>query len=84
MWRDTGLKPKFFFMDARALMGMFIFALHWSKITFYISSGTVVFFYVVSYLGFTPKSLLMCLRSVIFGRIRQSKDDYHALRRAHL
>jgi len=54
MWRDTGLTPRFFFVDSRILFPLFVFFLHVSKITFYIAIIGVVIFWVMGRYGWTP------------------------------
>jgi intracellular multiplication protein IcmT len=57
MWRDTGLSPQFFVVDARILFPLFVFFMHISKITFYIALSGILVFWIMGRFGWTPQVL---------------------------
>lgn len=74
MWSYTAPFPKFFFVDARAILPLSVFMLHWSYETFYFALIGVVFFAVVLYFGYSPSSFVSMVIVKLYGGNRQLSD----------
>ena len=81
MWSYTAPYPKLFLIDARAILPLAIWALHWSWITFYIALAGIVFFSVVLYFGYSPGTILSLVLVKLYGGNRQLSDHMVTRRR---
>lgn len=59
LWRDTGLTPKIFILDARAVFPVAIWLFHWTWWTGMIAGAGVIGLYLVQRTGMSP---MACLR----------------------
>ena len=57
MWRDTGGHPQIFFVNARIMFPIAIWALHMSKATLVIAVAGVVFFWLLERHGYEIRVL---------------------------
>ena len=67
IWRDTGLSPKLFMLDASAIFPLAIFFLHWAWWTFLLSMVSVVILYLVSRTGMNTIACFRTLRHSLVG-----------------
>jgi intracellular multiplication protein IcmT len=72
-WCHTALRPKFFFLDARAIFPLGLWLLHWAWWTFSIALVSVALLIALERLGL-PLSFAWCrLRALLVGPTRPSK-----------
>lgn len=79
MWRNSGLAPSFFGLDARCLLPMMVFFVHISLFTFCFALVFVVFFAFLVYRGFTITTAGLYFRSWLVGT-RRSADLFYEQR----
>jgi intracellular multiplication protein IcmT len=70
MWRNTMLPVRLYIMDARALVPVLIFLLHWRWATFYLAGGGIAVFTVLEWFGLTFPAAIRTIRRMIVGRLR--------------
>lgn len=81
MWRDTARPVRIGFLDARAAAGAFIWLLHMSWFTFWLSVIIAAGFVVLGHFGVTPPAFLRSLRLVLAGSERPCFSLYQERRR---
>ena len=82
MWRNTALRPRFFFMDANALGPFFVWALHMSWWTFYVAVVGCGFFFLMMRYDITPVTFFRILRCKLVGPYRPVTDRTNFRRRS--
>ncbi len=73
LWRDTGITPKFFILDARVIFPICLWLFHWAFWTLYVALVSILILYLVQRTGMTP---LACLRSIqvsLLGKRRETR-----------
>ena len=70
MWRNTMLPVRLYLVDARALIPVMIFVLHWRVSTLYVAAGGIAIFAVLEWFGLTFRSAIRTIRRLIVGRLR--------------
>lgn len=75
LWRDTGLTPKLFILDARALFPLALWLFHWAWWTAGIAAGAILVLYLVQRTGMSPMACFRALRVVIVGRRRETRNN---------
>ena len=75
-WRDTGRPIRFFFLDARALFGLLIWAGHMTWETFVVAIISVLLFIFFEFLGLTPIVALRTLKTHMISRNRSLENIY--------
>lgn len=70
MWRATALPVKIGFLDARVCLPVLIWIVYWSWITFFIAIISIIFFSIVSFLGFNIPSMFRYIRRLLCGSLR--------------
>lgn len=81
MWRDTARPVRIGFVDARAAAGAFVWLLHMSWPTFWLSLAVAGLFAVLGHFGVAPPAFLRSLRLVMAGEVRPSISLYQERRR---
>lgn len=75
LWRDTGLAPKIFILDARVVFPLGLWLFHWSWWTAGIAAGAILVLYLVQRTGMSPMACFRALRVVIVGRRRETRNN---------
>ena len=75
MWRDTGLTPRFFFIDAKSLFPMSCWCFHMTYFTFVIAFIGCAFFIILERLQITPMIAFRMLRCRLIGKYRTIEDS---------
>ena len=75
MWRYTMSPFRLFVIDARALVPLMIFLVHWSLLTLKIAGVGVLIFAGVEYAGVRFTAAFRIIRGWIFGPIRPARRD---------
>jgi len=70
MWRNTMLLVRIFGVDARALIPVFIFILHWSKWTLYSAIAGCILFAILEWCGLTYPAAVRLVRRFVVGPTR--------------
>ena len=70
MWRNTMRPVGIIIADARALIPVFVFILHWSKWTLYVSIAGCIVFATCEWCGLTYAAAVRLVLRLIVGRIR--------------
>ncbi len=73
LWRDTGLSPKIFIMDARAIFPLALWLFHWAWWTFTIAVVGIVLLYMVQCTGMTPMACFRAIRLACLGKRRETR-----------
>ena len=71
LWRDTGLTPKIFILDARAIFPLALWLFHWSWWTAAIACLGIVALFFVQRSGMSPLACLRAIRTAFMGRRRE-------------
>jgi intracellular multiplication protein IcmT len=82
MWRNTQLPVRIFVADARALIPVLVFILHWSWWTFYVAIVGCIVFAVLEWLGLTYPAAVRLLRRLIIGPVRPAVPSWKKRRLA--
>lgn len=82
MWRNTQLPVRIFVADARALIPVLAFIVHWSWWTFYVAIAGCIGFGVLEWLGLTYPAAVRLLRRLIVGRVRPAVPSWKKRRLA--
>lgn len=69
-WRDTGLRPRFFIVDAYILPPILALMFHPSAVTVAILFLTATFFYLIERKGYDLPVTLRSIRSLVIGKSR--------------
>lgn len=83
MWSDTAQIPRLFgSVDARVFVLFFIWALHMSWTTFYISAGSIAVFSVLPYFGLSLTDVSRLIKQKISGKhLRSGEQSWSYVRR---
>ena len=81
-WRDTARPVRFFFLDARVLCGMLVWAFHMCMETFVLAICSIVIFAIIEFFGLTPGAALRTIKTWILGSERLTENYYFQRRRA--
>lgn len=81
MWRDTARPVRIGFLDARAAAGTFVWLLHMSWPTFWLSLFLAAGFVALGHFGITPPAFLRSLRFALAGSERPCFSLYQERRR---
>ena len=73
LWRDTGLTPKIFILDARAIFPLALWLFHWSWWTAAIACLGIVAVFFVPRSGMSPLACLRAIRTAFMGRRRETR-----------
>lgn len=74
LWRDTGLTPKIFILDARAIFPFGIWLFHWAWWTGIIAASGVIALYLVQRTGMSPMACLRAIRVKLLGSLRETRQ----------
>lgn len=74
LWRDTGLAPKLFIVDARAIYPLALWLFHWSWWTAGIAFLGIIVLYLVQRTGMTPLACFRTLRVALMGKRRETRS----------
>jgi intracellular multiplication protein IcmT len=75
LWRDTGIAPKIFILDARAVFPLALWLFHWSWTTFGVALGCIVILYLVQRTGMSPPACFRALRVAFMGKRRETRNN---------
>lgn len=67
IWRNSAIFPKLFFLDARAIFPIFLFALHWAKWTFALSVVCIAILVILEKRGLTVSVALRFLKMYLLN-----------------
>lgn len=73
LWRDTGLTPKIFMIDARAIFPITLWLFHWAWWTAAIAAICILVLFLVQRTGMTPMACLRALRVAYMGGRRETR-----------
>lgn len=73
LWRDTGLSPKLFILDARAVFPIALWLFHWAWWTAIIATLCMIALYLVQRTGMTPLACFRALRVAMMGKRRETR-----------
>ena len=73
LWRDTGIAPKIFILDARAIFPLALWLFHWAYWTACVAGIAIVILYLVQRTGMTPLACVRALRVAFMGRRRETR-----------
>lgn len=71
-WRDSARSPRFFLIDARAALPVFIFLMHIRPWTAILAVVSMVFFGILEKFGFTVPKFWLWFRCFISGPRKMS------------
>lgn len=75
LWRDTGLAPKIFILDARAIFPLALWIFHWAYWTAGIAAAGVILLYLVQRTGMSPLACFRAIRVAFIGRRRETGSN---------
>jgi intracellular multiplication protein IcmT len=75
LWRDTGITPKIFILDARAAFPLALWLFHWSWLTFGAALACIVILYLVQRTGMSPLACFRALRLAFMGKRRETRNN---------
>ena len=75
LWRDTGLAPKIFILDARAVFPLALWLFHWSWWTAGIALTCIVLLYLVQRTGMSPMACVRAIRVALLGKRRETRSN---------
>jgi hypothetical protein len=81
-WAYSALKAKFWKFDARILIPIGLFFLHWSSYTLALALCSIMFFYILDYFGLSLETFFYRFRAILVGPIRASEEIERLRRRA--
>lgn len=70
MWRSTMMPVRLYLVDARALIPVMIFMLHWRLSTLYLAAAGIALFTVLEWFGLTFPAARRTIRRMLVGRVR--------------
>ena len=70
MWRNTMRPVRLYAIDARALIPIMLFLLHWRLSTLYFAAAGIALFVVLEWFGLTFPAAVRTIRRCIVGRVR--------------
>lgn len=82
MWRNTMLPVRVYVVDARALVPVMIFVLHWRLSTLYIAAAGIAVFAVLEWFGLTFPAAIRTVRRLAVGRLRPAVPTWNKRRYA--
>lgn len=75
LWRDTGIAPKVFILDARAIFPLALWLFHWSYWTAAIAAVGVLVLYMVQRTGMSPLACCRAIRVAYLGGRRETRNN---------
>lgn len=75
LWRDTGLTPKIFMIDARAVFPIFLWLFHWAWWTATIAAISILVLFLVQRTGMSPMGCVRALRVTYMGKRRETRNN---------
>ncbi len=75
LWRDTGIAPKIFILDARAIFPLALWLFHWAYWTAGIAVAGMLILYLVQRTGMSPLACCRALRVAYLGRRRETRSN---------
>lgn len=81
LWRDTGIAPKIFILDARAIFPLALWLFHWAWWTAGIAAGAMLILYLVQRTGMSPLACCRALRVTFLGRRRETRSNENQWRK---
>ena len=75
LWRDTGIAPKIFILDARAIFPLALWLFHWSYWTAAIAAVGVLILYMVQRTGMSPLACCRAIRVAYLGGRRETRNN---------
>ncbi len=82
MWRNTMMPVRIYVVDARALIPVMIFMLHWRLGTLYLAGAGIALFTVLEWFGLTFPAGRRTIRRLLVGRIRPAIPSWKKRRYA--
>lgn len=73
-WRNTQKPVRFFFLDARGLLGFLLFLFHARDWTFIVAAFLILFFWFLERKGLTFEASIRAFRSWILGATRPANS----------
>ena len=75
LWRDTGIPPKIFILDARAVFPLGLWLFHWAWWTGAIAGACVVVLFLVQRTGMSPMACFRAIRVSFMGKRRETRNN---------
>jgi intracellular multiplication protein IcmT len=75
LWRDTGIAPKIFILDARAVFPLALWLFHWAWWTAGIAVTAMLVLYLVQRTGMSPLACCRALRVAFLGGRRETRNN---------
>ncbi len=72
-WRDSARTPRFFMVDAYAVLPLFLFLLHIRYWTFGIAVTACLFFAILERFGYKIPVFMRVIRTTLSGKNRYSR-----------
>lgn len=76
MWRNTMLPVRILVVDARALVPVMIFVVHWRLSTLYFALAGIVVFAALEWFGLTFPAAIRTIRRLAVGRLRPAVPSW--------
>ncbi len=70
MWRNTMVPVRLYIVDARALIPVMIFLVHWRWSTLYLAGAGIAAFTVLEWFGLTFPAARRTIRRFLVGSVR--------------
>ena len=75
LWRDTGITPKIFILDARAVFPLALWLFHWTYWTAAIAFTGITVLYLVQRTGMSPLACARAIRVAFMGSRRETRSN---------
>ena len=75
LWRDTGIAPKIFILDARAIFPLGLWLFHWAWWTATIVGICMVILFLVQRTGMSPLACFRAIRVAFMGKRRETRNN---------
>ena len=76
MWRNTMMPVRLYLVDARALIPVMIFLVHWRIWTLYMAAGGIALFTVLEWFGLTFPAARRTIRRYLVGSVRAALPSW--------
>ena len=81
LWRDTGITPKIFILDARAVFPLGLWLFHWANWTAAIALAAITILYLMQRTGMSPMGCVRAMRVAFMGKRRETRSHEQQWRR---
>lgn len=76
MWRNTMMPVRLYLVDARALIPVMIFLVHWRLYTLYLAGAGIALFTVLEWFGLTFPVARRTIRRYLVGSVRAALPSW--------